>query len=58
MFGDKPQVVIYDEGFALITFKDFFAAYVAQYNYNNMHLAKNNIKLIVKWVPKDITQND
>jgi hypothetical protein len=30
MFGEIPRVVIFDEGFALITFTDFFTAYIAQ----------------------------
>ncbi len=52
--GDKPRVVVYDEGFALVTFSDFFVAFVAQASLNDHFLPKNNARLVVKWVPKEL----
>ncbi len=53
MFGETPRVVIYDEGFALITYTDFFTAYIAQQSFNDRFIASHNVTLIVKWMPKE-----
>ncbi len=45
-------MVVSDEGdYALVTFKDFIAAYFVQQYFNDYFLASNNATLLVKWMP-------
>ena len=51
-FGEVTRVVVSDEeDFALVTFKDFIAAYFVQQYFNDYFLANNNATLLVKWMP-------
>jgi hypothetical protein len=46
-------VVSDEEDFALVTFKDFIAAYFVQQYFNDYFLANNNATLLVKWMPAE-----
>ena len=47
------MVVSDEEDYALVTFKDFIAAYFVQQYFNDYFLANNNATLLVKWMPSE-----
>ena len=57
MFGELVSVQLFnEEEYALITYKDIISAFFAQQSLNNYYLNKHNVHLMVRWIPKENTQ--
>jgi hypothetical protein len=42
------------EEYAIVVFGDILCAFFAQQSLNNLYLAKQNVHLLVRWVPKEL----
>ena len=52
MFGELKNIYLVDiePVHSIITFKDYYAAYICQQSLNNFILRQQNVTLLVKWV--------
>ena len=44
------------EEYAIVVFSDILCAFFAQQSLNNLYLNKQNVHLLVRWVPKELQQ--